>query len=151
MPFSLRISVLAAAVVATNAFCPTYEWTQYRNMCYWVSNFTLNWRDVDHVCGGMFPGSTSVSIHDYELDTFLGVDLLNKQPTWIGLHRANLSSSWVWSDGSSFDYSFWYSGQPNYPGEACVILNQAPANWATWDDLDCDVMYYPFMCQIPWN
>ena len=148
MLFSLRISVLAATIAAAAANCPTSEWKQYGSMCYWVSDYVLNWHSVDHVCDGTFPGSTSVSIHDLELDAFLANELLDGKVAWLGLRRATTSSSWVWSDGSLYDFSLWYSGQPDNSGESCVLINDHSDSFGTWADRVCD-SHYLFMCQIP--
>ena len=142
MLLSLRVALLA---VAAGAACPSTEWKQWAGMCYWASDYTLNWRNVDRVCDDMFPGATSVSIHDMDLEAFLSVNLLNYQRAWIGLRRSSPSESWTWSDGSAYDFSMWGSGQPNNEAESCAAIN---LTYGTWGDFNCDSYYTLFMCQI---
>merc|ERR1712227_23417 len=42
---------------------------------------------------------------------------------WIGGTRANPNADWTWSDGGCFDYTNWYTNEPNIwqnTNENCV-------------------------------
>ena len=56
---------------------------------------------------------------------------------WMGANDIGSEGTWTWSDGSSFSWDRWHSGEPNdVGGEDCGELNR----WAddTWNDLDCN-------------
>uniref|UniRef100_A0A4W6EY71 C-type lectin domain-containing protein n=1 Tax=Lates calcarifer TaxID=8187 RepID=A0A4W6EY71_LATCA len=58
---------------------------------------------------------------------------------WIGLYR----ESWTWSDNSSFTFSNWNTGQPDYfLQQYCVMLLHGL--WK-WHDADCG-SELPFIC-----
>ena len=69
--------VVAAAVTTANAACLSLDWKQYRDKCYWFSNGTeMTWYDANAICPVLFPDAEMVSIHDLDLDAFIGEDLL---------------------------------------------------------------------------
>ena len=44
MLYKLRLTLLAAAVSAALASCPSHNWKQFRDMCYWGgSDYDLQW------------------------------------------------------------------------------------------------------------
>ena len=149
MPSTLRVMLLAAAVTAAAAepdACPSSEWKQYEDMCYWNSNFRLQWDEVSRVCNEMFPGSTMVSIHDLDLNSFIAEDLTNYVETWLGLRRDSSYGSWTWTDGSPFDFNNWYGGDPAWSEEGCAVTN-----WnglGDWTGYSCDSHLSTFACQI---
>ena len=59
---------------------------------------------------------------------------------WIGLSEVEIEGEYVWSDGTSYDYSgSWAPGEPNNSGELeCVHLR--PNSDFEWNDRNC---YYP--------
>ena len=72
MAWTLHLTLLAAVITAVSANCPGYEWTQFRDMCYWGrSDFTLHWDEVADVCNLIYPGAEMVIIHDIALNTFI--------------------------------------------------------------------------------
>ena len=144
MTWTLRLTLLAAVVTAACAGCVSNDWKRFRGMCYWHSNYTLKWDDAKDVCHYQFPGSDMVSIHDLDLNAFIAQNLLDYTETWLGLSRDS-SSSWEWSDGSSFDFNNWYGGDPVYFGAGC-----ATTNWnglGDWTGHGCST-YQHFMCQL---
>ncbi|XP_072543774.1 macrophage mannose receptor 1-like [Salminus brasiliensis] len=65
---------------------------------------------------------------------------------WIGLRQkpGENNRSWIWSDGSNFSYSDWYTGEPNnLVGDICVQLYSA--HEYRWIDAACH-WYNPFVC-----
>ena len=110
--FSLRLAVLAAAAAAIAAAaddnCPPDGWHQYRDKCYWVSNYTLNGRSVAPVCASMITGAEPVSIHDLDLDAFIAEDLVKGERAWLGLYRADTNADWIWLDGSPLNFTMWH-------------------------------------------
>ncbi|XP_043224658.1 lectin BRA-3-like [Amphibalanus amphitrite] len=137
--------LLAVATFLAAAACPTSDWAQYGNSCYWLSDFQLEWRSVSSDCGLVQPGSKPVSVHDLEAHAFLA-ELTEGNGTWLGLHRASTTAGWTWSDGSPFDWEFWRSDQPDGDGERCAFMNcDSHGEWCT---ADCADGFYYFLCQI---
>ena len=144
--WTLRLMLLVAAISTTSAACVSLEWHQYRDMCYWRSDFYLNWNDARTVCREIFPGSDMVSIHDIGLDAFIAEELLDGAEAWLGLSRATSSSPWTWTDGSAYDYHNWYQDDPLCSGECCTTINYV--NDGDWTGYGCDTYYFPFVCQM---
>ena len=49
---------------------------------------------------------------------------------WIGLYNPNYSGKWEWSDGSSLDYTFWYTNPTNTNLYAYARPNAGnPSQW----------------------
>ena len=146
MPSHNLLPLLLAVATATAADCPSPDWQRYRSKCYWRSNYTLNGRSVARVCDAMSPGSKPVSIHDLDLDAFIGEDLMQGERGQMGLHRAYTDEPWTWADGSDMNYTMWYQGEPDRPtGEACGSINWGQMGF--WSDESCDTFYTYFMCQ----
>ena len=143
---SLRLAMLAAATAAAGADCPSEEWHQFRDKCYWVSDFTLNARSVATICDSMWPGAEPVSIHDLDLDAVIAENLLQGQRAWLGLHRADTHAEWTWADRSDMNFTMWHEGQPNASGEICGTINFDKTGF--WSDDPCDTFYLLFVCQI---
>ena len=143
--WTLRLMFLVAAISTTSAACVSAEWHQFRDMCYWRSNFSLQWNDARTVCPGVFPGSDMVSIHDLELDAFIGEELMDGRRAWIGLRRPTSSASWQWIDGSVYDYHNWYDDDPDCSGDCCAAINYV--NDGDWIAYTCN-HYFFFICQM---
>ena len=149
MPWTLPLMMLVASVTATTATCPSH-WKQFRNTCYWMSDFGLRLGDVANVCNMFEPGSDLVSIHDIEEDAFIAEEVAidsdgDRTNAWIGLTRINSSSPWSWTDGSPYNYSLWYKDDPDFEAGDCVVTNRGA--WGTWACRDCESSLN-FMCQI---
>ena len=70
---------------------------------------------------------------------------------WIGADDLETQGTWVWGDGTDFDFEHWKTGQPdNHAGqEHCLNM------WKTtevigdkWNDVICS-RPNPFMCKMP--
>ena len=141
---SLRLVVLAAASAAA-ASCPSSDWHQYRDMCYWMSNYTLNGRSVEPVCRSLTPGAESVSIHDLDLNAFIAEDLTRGEWARLGLTRADPNSDWKWNDGSPLNFTIWHEGEPGAT-DVCGSINWRDMGF--WSAESCDTHYLPFVCQV---
>ena len=147
--------VAAAAVTAVWSACLSQEWKQYRDKCYWRSNGTsLTWNDAIQFCSVLNPGATLVSIHDDELDVFIGEEVAGGRGAWLGLRCANgTASSCTWTDGTPYDYHNWYgSTSPvgkacsELSGECCALINEH-VDRADWYGSYCYDGYRSFICQ----
>ena len=152
MRYKLRLALLAVLITTVFSSCPSADWKQFRDMCYWGrSDDYLLWRDVADVCNSIYPGAEMVTIHDVELNGFIAEEIAgrdgSKEYAWLGLSRYNSSSRWAWTDGSAYNFSLWYNNDPDYRGEDCAFTNYV--QWGMWVGYDCVSGRFYFMCQMP--
>ena len=149
MTSALRLPLLAAVITTVAFSCPSSEWLWYGGMCYWASNATLHWNEVRYTCQSQFPGADMVSIHDIELDAFLAETLLDGTAAWIGLRRVSESEPWLWTDGTTYDYSNWFGRDPECTvDDCCGLINYVNGNDGSWSGYSCSINNFPYICQI---
>ncbi|XP_058251880.1 lithostathine-1-like [Hemibagrus wyckioides] len=57
---------------------------------------------------------------------------------WIGLKYNSTNKSWVWSDNTTFNYSYWNYGEPSSPNTSnCVQIKRDQIINSTWNDSGC--------------
>ncbi|XP_028447359.1 galactose-specific lectin nattectin-like [Perca flavescens] len=108
------------------ASCPP-EWTQFGSRCFSFYSETKTWIDAETFC--QTAGGHLASIHSDEENTFLK-DYINQvtganTQAWIGGSDAVQVFTWLWTDGSNFDYTSWAAGEPDDAGgkEKCLEMN----------------------------
>ena len=93
-------------------------------------------------------GGHLVSVHSQEENRFVD-DLrpANKPVTWMG-GSETVEKKWVWSDGTSFGYTFWGDGEPNnqHGLEDCLTMRGNKWN-GEWNDIHCELYKEMFMCK----
>jgi hypothetical protein len=95
-------------------------------------------------------GGHLASIHsaDEQVEAWSGALPVADDQWWIGLNDLVAEGSYVWTDGTPFDYEGWAGGEPNDAGdnEECVHL----ASWAGgfWNDIPCEVELR-YICRLP--
>ena len=149
-----RLTALALALTALSAaagLCPS-GWKLFGNMCYWSADYVVRWEDVTNICGSILTGADMVSIHDLDLNAFIAQDLLQGREAWLGARRESDSAPFRWTDGSPFDFSLWYGGDPDHDGEACASINWKYANPGDWTGHACDrsdsVVNVTYVCRV---
>ncbi|XP_044198420.1 ladderlectin-like, partial [Thunnus albacares] len=100
---------------------------------------TLTWTQAERNCKSM--GANLASIHGiWEHNLIKGMisDRAQSSPeTWIGGSDSQGEGVWLWSDGTTFDFSYWCRGEPNGRGnQDCIQMNYGGNN--CWDDLQCN-------------
>ncbi|XP_037087317.1 lectin BRA-3-like [Pollicipes pollicipes] len=141
----LRAVVLATALLSSAlGACPN-NWVTYGLDCYWSSTYTATWRDARTACLAMASGSDLVSVHSAAEANFLFTQM-GAMDTWIGLNDLSSENNFVWSDGSSVDFTNWMDGQPNNLLDQDCVNVQDPAT-GKWDDNHCKENKN-FICKI---
>ena len=108
-------------------------------------NQAMTWSDGETYCLNTY-GTHLASIHN-EAENIEAGNLCSSHPyqCWLGLNDIAIDSTWVWSDGSPYDYSAWPSGggEPNGGTlENCVHNGHGAF---TWNDLPC-TSTRPILC-----
>ena len=84
------------------------------------------------------------SIHSMEEQNFLINTFNPSAKVWIGAVDPGHNGVWEWTDGSSFDFSYWTSGQPD-GGQYYALMDDSDSR--RWRDLDYSNSYQYF-CQL---
>ena len=108
----------------------------------------MTWAEARSFCQTDAPGEGDLaSIHDKATNDFLTT--LTTEYSLIGGTDEGSEGVWRWSDGSSWDYENWHSGEPNNAGggqQVALKVAQKYTDTGTWDD-GYDYRNYPFICQ----
>uniref|UniRef100_A0A8C9Z6D1 C-type lectin domain-containing protein n=1 Tax=Sander lucioperca TaxID=283035 RepID=A0A8C9Z6D1_SANLU len=129
----LSIGLLAASVSKNYGQTPCPPgWTQFGSRCFTFHIQTKSWPDAENFC--IAAGGTLASIHSAAENTFLK-NFINQvsgtyKNSWIGGFDV-LKGTWMWADGSKFDYRIFNAGQPDNTGgaENCLEMNFGGHNW----------------------
>uniref|UniRef100_A0A3B5MYJ0 C-type lectin domain-containing protein n=2 Tax=Xiphophorus couchianus TaxID=32473 RepID=A0A3B5MYJ0_9TELE len=128
--------------------CPLF-WFIFNGRCYKYVATLMTWADAEQHC--VTQGANLVSIHSLEEENFVKLLIKNFDPAqgvnWIGLSDAQKDGTYFWSDGSTFNFNFWNTGEPNNAGgsEPCVHTNWGPAR--RWNDKVCTDAH-SFVCKL---
>ncbi|XP_032364237.1 C-type lectin lectoxin-Lio2 [Etheostoma spectabile] len=123
-------------------------WSQMGdNRCVKAFNKThFGYHDAEMTCR-KFPNGHLVSIHNEAELNQVECDMYRtttrKAHYWIGGHRKETGQApsktheYVWTDDSSFGYTNWAAGQPDFRlhKEYCVEMNYR--DWGQWNDANC--------------
>ena len=123
----------------------------------------INWIDSLLYCENNF-GTSLASIHSSDDQTEASNAAYGATPDeeetthvygWIGLNDYfDNDGSWSWSDGTSFDYAYWASGEPNNDNEDCAqIAGLTQTRYplvnginGPWNDETCTTTLAAFVC-----
>ncbi|XP_045626872.1 C-type lectin domain family 19 member A isoform X1 [Ursus americanus] len=102
------------------SLCPLF-WMEFKGHCYRFFPLNKTWAEADFYCSEFSVGRKSAklaSIHSWEENVFV-YDLVNScvpgipADIWTGLHDHRQEGQFEWTDGSSYDYSYWDGSQPD--------------------------------------
>uniref|UniRef100_A0A8C1M0H3 C-type lectin domain-containing protein n=1 Tax=Cyprinus carpio TaxID=7962 RepID=A0A8C1M0H3_CYPCA len=102
--------------------CPN-GWTNFGVRCYKFFSASVNWITAERNCQSL--DANLASVHNKLENDFLQ-SLLPSSTThiWVGVHDGEQEGQWLWSDGTSYDYTNWCAGEPNNAGvENCMDIN----------------------------
>jgi hypothetical protein len=133
------------------AECPN-GWIGYNTdygvrKCYQICGDNHYATTAETSCNGL--GGNLVSVHSMAEQSFLAsilYPIVGSYPfVWIGGVDTNHDRVWEWTDGSSFDFDFWLSGQPD--GQYHVMMDFNEDSKGKWRDIDLDNDFH-YVCQI---
>ncbi|XP_028678929.1 lectin-like [Erpetoichthys calabaricus] len=121
--------------------CPN-DWEQFNNFCYKFVKNAMTWIDAEVFCMEQRGrGSHLVSVHSDEENAFLTNFIKKKDGgatlSWMGGTDCYKEGTWLWNDGTSWNYVKWNLGEPNnFLIENCVLINyMVPGGW---NDMSCN-------------
>jgi len=91
-------------------------------------------------------GGHLASIHSVEEQNFLMQTFNPPNEVWIGAVDTDYNGVWEWTDGSTFDFSYWMSGQPD-GGQYYALMDCDDSTTGQWRDLEYSNSYN-YMCQL---
>ena len=128
------------------------DWEEHGDRCYYWSTDKKTWNEAEAFCqqeNGHLASITSEAINQYFLD---GWNSRGRSRTWIGGNDIDKEGTWIWTDGSPFDFTFWHPSEPNnYGNEDCLHLSRG--SWLTvqiggrWNDRPCSYSM-TFVCSM---
>uniref|UniRef100_A0A8C9XK48 Galactose-specific lectin nattectin-like n=1 Tax=Sander lucioperca TaxID=283035 RepID=A0A8C9XK48_SANLU len=137
-PFALLLCLSSGLLTAYGEpSCPP-DWTQFGSRCFAFYIQTKTWIDAETFCqtaGGNLASIHSDAEHAF-IKAFINQVTGTPRTSWIGGFDAVKEGTWLWSDGSKFNYKSWGVGEPNNGGvENCLEMNWGGA--ANWNDRPC--------------
>ncbi|XP_039631400.1 lectin-like isoform X2 [Polypterus senegalus] len=122
-------------------------WTSYQSKCYQYFPIKKTWIDAELYCVSL--GGNLASVHSSSDNQFITSLIRSKDSsgptTWLGGSNSVRASSWLWTDGSQWDFANWNPGEPNNNGgnEKCLHISYRVPS--TWNDYNCEYQF-PFVC-----
>ncbi|XP_074013155.1 macrophage mannose receptor 1-like [Numenius arquata] len=155
-------SGFAPAVLPPLGGCPE-TWLLFKNKCYKIfgskEEERLTWHAARSACIGL--GGNLASIHDEQVQaffTFYLKDVANE--TWIGLNDINHEHTYIWTDGSIFDYSKWARHFPfrdkyievdhkyiTIQTDCIAMMKRSADEAGYWENTDCQ-HNKSYICQM---
>ena len=142
-PFFFFFAVVSLSWRAFSIQCKM-GWQEWNQACYKLTKHLTPFSSASAICRQS--GAELVSIASLQENEFVH-NVSEGEDVLIGLRAAKASDSFVWSDGSTFDYSRWEDGKPKGNcgvDGCCVILVETTGRW---NDTPCE-MWNPFVCKF---
>ncbi|KAM8785461.1 C-type lectin domain family 4 member F isoform 2-T2 [Rhynchonycteris naso] len=116
------------------------DWKIYGRNLYYFSREKKFWQDAEQSC--VSQGAHLASVTSAEEQAYL-VEFTRNTYYWIGLNDRNKEGHWQWTDGTSFNFQFWFENQPdNWNNEDCIQIQQK------WNDIKCNTLHQ-WICKKP--
>ncbi|XP_068706596.1 uncharacterized protein [Montipora foliosa] len=133
--FVQRFDPLTVSYAVLADICPD-DWMYFKGYCYQKILSCDSWSNGQSRCATV--GANLPSVHNQEENVFLQ-NLHDGENGWLGLSDINSEGTFVWSDGTRFDFHYWATNQPNdFRNEDCVhTLGSLQAHKFKWNDVNC--------------
>ena len=145
-PFFFFFAVVSLSWRAFSIQCKM-GWQEWNQACYKLTKDFKPFSNASFICRQS--GAELVSIASLQENEFVH-NISEGEDVFIGLRAAKANDSFVWLDGSTFDYTRWEDGEPNEPNGGCVVdgccvILVEPTG--RWNDTPCE-MWLPFVCKF---
>ena len=133
------------ATPTTTAFECLPGWIEFESHCYLPKTSPqdqTSWQGAENDC--KIYGGHLASIHSAAENDFIAANF--DSYFWIGGNGTGYPNQWTWSDGSSWDFTNWYSENPNSSYQ-CVLFSTSGYGWQNYI---CSY-YYPYVCKIQFS
>ncbi|XP_072017514.1 uncharacterized protein [Amphiura filiformis] len=128
-----RNYAIHANVKPFEATCES-DWVLFGYYCYQTIIADITFDAAEDACQNQ--GGHAASIHSRGEQKFIEGLHNIADNYWIGFADALNEGTFVWTDNSTVDYTYWNSGQPDVYEQDCVmVLNQYSG---LWHDVACD-------------
>ncbi|XP_068735671.1 uncharacterized protein [Montipora capricornis] len=146
--FVQRFDPLTVSYAVLADICPD-DWMYFKGYCYQKASSCDSWSNGQSRCATL--GANLPSVHNQEENVFLQT-LHNGENGWLGLSDINSEGTFVWSDGTRFDFHYWATNQPNnFRNEDCVhTLGSLQAHKFKWNDVNCSSCH-KYSCKKDFN
>uniref|UniRef100_A0A8C6UTB4 C-type lectin domain-containing protein n=1 Tax=Neogobius melanostomus TaxID=47308 RepID=A0A8C6UTB4_9GOBI len=110
----------------------TMGWSRFGTRCFKFFNSEKTWTMAEESCNNL--GGNLASIHSDEENAFIN-GLING-PAWLGGNDMDQEGVWMWTDGSPWDYTKWWDGEPNNAGgiEHSLMIHAYGPIATSWND-----------------
>uniref|UniRef100_A0A8C4T381 Lactose-binding lectin l-2-like n=1 Tax=Erpetoichthys calabaricus TaxID=27687 RepID=A0A8C4T381_ERPCA len=143
----LLVSLAVSLQAASDASVCDQGWASFSGQCYRYFREMKSWAEAEIHCLSL--GGHMASVHSSDDNQFV-TSLIKGQassdrPTWLGATKCEETPAWLWTDGSEWHFSNWYSREPNnrHGVEKCLQVNfRVPGSW---NDINC-ASRLPFVC-----
>merc|ERR1719369_2479292 len=133
--FSIRQPKRPSRPVGSSKKDSPAGWKMFNGRCYGhPEDKRLSWEAAEMHCQKWLSGAHLASVHSPEEQAFI-VDNFPKN-IWLGGTDISQEGTWDWTDGTPFDYSDWYPGEPNDHGINQDCLWERKEH--KWDDNTCE-------------
>ncbi|KAJ1192187.1 hypothetical protein NDU88_001499 [Pleurodeles waltl] len=114
-------------------------------------SYQKTWVEAELYCQSLTPGAHLASVHSLEENSYIQQLVLKSAkanaPIWIGASDCYKDRSFMWTDGSQWNFQAWHRGEPNnFEGrEPCLQFNfNSPG---IWNDMPCSATM-SFVCKV---
>ena len=131
-----------------SVLCPRGWLSSFHGGCFKVHFNPLDWNSAKCACEAL---GSSLALPNSKAKSREFLQLLNSagagRELWIGLYRDPKNERrWLWVDGSTAYFTFWYTGEPNNAGSNEDCVEMSPGKWK-WNDIACGY-HFPYICEI---
>ncbi|XP_069468593.1 C-type lectin BfL-2-like [Ambystoma mexicanum] len=128
--------------------CGIHNWARIGSVCYRVITIPSTFASAETYCRSRISGGHLASIHTRQQNSQV-LGMLRGKKAWIGGLSAHQDKTFLWSDGSPFNFQNWAPGEPNNIGGKEFCIEMYPSG--LWNDVPCNHML-PFICEYnPWR
>ncbi|XP_053173895.1 galactose-specific lectin nattectin-like [Scomber japonicus] len=128
--------------------CPA-GWTEVDSRCFMFNFAEKDWSDAEKTCIALGGNLASIrTVEDYNtLREMVNRATGSDKDTWLGGYDAVKEGAWKWSDGSKFEFSGWFKGEPNNARgtEHCMEMNFRGRDYV--NDMTCTELK-SFICAM---